>query len=125
MTRKRAKLKKQMPCFVFTLEMIGIAQEAMKLCEQSLQRTELLPPKMVFARETIQRVNDKFEAMSLSVDNLCLTTFDYNEKLVLAAAIRLYILDLLATPSTAQQEGKLKRSRQIERFALDQLQMKQ
>jgi hypothetical protein len=123
MTRKRAKLKRQMPCFIFTLEMVGIAQEAMKLCEQSLQRVELLPSKMTFARETIQRVNDKFKAMSLSGDSPCLTTFDYNEKLVLAAAIRLYILDLLANPSPAQQEGKLKKSRQIERFALDQLQI--
>lgn len=127
MTRKKKKKEKKAytPVFVFTLEMVHIAQEAMTLFEQPLQRAENQPSNMAFARETMQRVNSKLEAMSLSVGTLCLTTFDYNEKLVLGAAIRLYILDLLATPSTAQQERKLKRSRQIERFALEHLQIEQ
>ncbi|HEU5377872.1 MAG TPA: hypothetical protein VFV38_20805 [Ktedonobacteraceae bacterium] len=122
MTRKKKK-KRHPPVFVFTLEMIRIAQEAMKLFEQSFPCVDLPSSKTTFARETMQQVTGKLEAMSLSVGAVCLTTFDYNEKLVLAAAIRLYIFDLLATPSTAQQERKLERSRRIERFALEHLQV--
>lgn len=125
MTRKKKKMKGYTPVFIFTQETIRIAREAMKLFEQSLQETEIQPSKMLFARETMQRVNGKLEAMGLSVGALCLTTFDYNEKLVLAAAIRLFILDLLATPSTAQRERTLQKCRQIEFFALDNLQIEQ
>lgn len=113
------------PVFVFTSETICITQEAMKLFEQFLQRTESRPAKIAFAKETMKQVNGKLDAMSMSVGLMCLTTFDYNEKIILATAIRLYILDLLSTPLSSQREKELRKCRQIERFALDNLKLEQ
>ncbi len=119
MTRKRRKQRKQTPCFVFTLETIAIAQKAMKLFEQSLGRIASQSAKVEFAAETMRQVNSKLEAMRTSADLMCLTTFDYNEKIVLAAAIRLYIVELLATPFGSQRQRELQQCRGIEWFALD------
>jgi hypothetical protein len=40
MTRKKRKQQRHTPCFVFTLETITVAQKAMLLFEQSLERME-------------------------------------------------------------------------------------
>lgn len=93
----------------------------MKLYELALPRSKNQSSKLAFARKTMQAVNGKLDTMSKSVGALCLTTFDYNEKLVIATAIQLYTLELLTAPLTAQQERKLKECKQIERFALDHL----
>jgi hypothetical protein len=69
----------------------------------------------------MQQVNGKLEAMRASGGLMCLTTFDYNEKIVLAAAIRLSILDLLAVPFDMKRQKELQQCRLIERFALDHL----
>jgi hypothetical protein len=120
MTRKKRK-KNYTPCFVFTLETISIAQRAMKLFEQSLQRVENQRAKVAFAEETMQQVNGKLDTMKISVGAICLTAFDYNEKIVLAAAIHLYIVDLLSVPSDTQRQRELQQCQQIKRFALDRL----
>lgn len=121
MKRKKRKQKKHTPYFVFTPETITITQKAMRLFEQSLGRAGSPPAKMEFAAETMQQINGKLEAMRTSVGLICLTTFDYNEKIVLAAAIQLYALDLLAVPLNARRQKELQQCQHIERFALDHL----
>ena len=61
----------------------------------------------------------KLDTMKMSVGAICLTTFDSNEKLVIATAIQLYTLDLLEIPSHAGDEKKLRQCRQIMQFVLD------
>lgn len=123
MGQKKRKQKKQhaTPCFVFTLEMVTLAQKALRLFEQSLGRVESQPAKVEFAAETMRHINGKLETMRASVGLMNLTTFDYNEKIVLAAAIQLYTLDLLAVPLDARRQRELQQYQHIERFALDHL----
>ncbi len=120
MTRKKKKKNytPSPPCFVFTPETVTVTQKALKLFEQSLQRADHQRPKVAFAEETMNRVKGKLDAMCTSVGLMCLTTFDYNEKIVIATAIQLYTFDLLSTPSHSQREKELQKCRQIARFAL-------
>jgi len=74
-----------------------------------------------FAAEIMQQIKGKLEAMRTSVSLMSLTAFDYNEKIVLAAAIQLYTLDLLAVPPNARSQRELQQCQHIERFALDHL----
>lgn len=120
MTRKKRK-KNYTPCFVFTPETISIAQRAMKLFEQSLRRVENQPAKVAFAEETMQQVNGKLDTMKILVGAICLTTFDYNEKIVIAAAIHLYMVDLLSVPSDSRRQRELQQCQRIKRFALDHM----
>jgi hypothetical protein len=122
---KRKKKKRSIPCFTFTLETIQITQKALKLFEQSLQRVDHQRPKVAFAEETMNQVKGKLEAMSTSVGLMCLTTFDYNEKIVIATAIQFYTLDLLSAPFHSQREKELQKCRQIARFAQDNLKLEQ
>jgi hypothetical protein len=120
MSRKHKNRKPQsLRCFVFTPETIKLAQEAMKLFAQALTRAENQSAKAAFAREMMQQVNGKLDAMAKSVGVMCLTAFDYNEKIVLATSIQLYMLDLIAVSASSQREKELQRCRQIMRFALD------
>lgn len=96
-----------------------MTQEAMKRFAQALARAENRPAKAAFAREMMQQVNGKLDAMAASVGAMCLTSFDYNEKIVLATAIQLYMLDLITVSPSSQHEKELQRCRQIMRFALD------
>lgn len=126
MPKKKYKVKRRgTRVFVFTPTSLILAQEAMKLYEQSLQRARGEPSKLAFARETMVVVNGKLDTMSTSVGALCLTTFDYNEKIVLATAIQLYTLELLTSPPTLQRERKLKECEKIQHFALDHLEIQQ
>lgn len=113
---KRKKKKRYIPCFTFTLETIQVTQKALKLFEQSLQQADHQRPKVAFAEETLNQVKGKLEAMSTSVGLMCLATFDYNEKLVIATAIQLYTFDLLSDPFHSQRERELQKCRQIAPF---------
>ena len=119
MTRK--KRTRAIPCFVFTPETITLAQNALTCFEQGLQRRVSSSAKVAFARETMQEVNRKLAEMQATVGMLSLTTFDANEKIVLAAAIQLYTLDLLAEPVSPQRERALKHCRRLAQFAQDAL----
>ncbi len=122
MSRKHSNskpTKQPLRCFVFTPETITLTQEAMKLFAHALARAEERSAKAAFAREIMQQVNSKLAAMATSVGMMCLTSFDYNEKMVLAAAIQLYMLDLLVASASSQREKELQRCQQIMRFALD------
>jgi hypothetical protein len=125
MKRKHKHTHKKLSIFVFTPAGIALTQEAMQLYEQVLQQSTGEPAKIAFAKETMLMVNGKLDSMSKSVGDLCLTSFDYNEKLVIATALQLYSIDLLATPATARRERKLKLCQQVQRFAQDNLKVKQ
>jgi hypothetical protein len=93
--KRKKKKKRYIPCFAFTPATIQIIQKALRLFEQSLQQADQQRPKVAFAEETMHRVKSKLDAMSASVGQMCLTTFDDNEKIVIATAIQLYtFLDL-------------------------------
>ncbi len=119
MTRK--KRAAAVPYFIFTPETITLAQLALGTFELALQHTEEQASQVAFAEETLQEVKHKLDAMQASTGALGLTTFDANEKIVLAAAIQLYTLDLLATPASAQRERALKRCQRLARFAQNTL----
>jgi hypothetical protein len=63
---------------------------------------------VVFAEETMKRVKDKLTAMKQSVGLTCITTFDYNEKIVLTKAIQLYTVNLLLLPPHPRQAWELR-----------------
>lgn len=115
----RKKRKQPIHCFTFSPEMIQLAQEAMKLFARSLARAEGQSEKIAFAKDTMQQVEGKLGAMRASVGTMCLTAFDYNEKLVIATAIRLYMVDLRTASVSSQRERELKRCQRIMGFALD------
>ena len=113
MTRKKKKWSRSSPCFAFTSETITLTQKALNIFEHSLQRTDTQHPNVAFAEETIQGVKGKLDAMSTSIGLLCLTTFDYNEKMVIVTAIQLYALDLYLLPATSQRARELQRCHKL------------
>lgn len=116
----RKKSQQQPRCFVFTQETIKLAQEAMRVFAQGLLKLERekQDEKVAFARETMQQVNSKLDALRTSVDVIAFTTFDYNEKIVIATAIQIYAVHLLATPLSTQRQRKLQLCQQIMRGSL-------
>lgn len=124
MTRK--KKRKHTPfassCFVFTPETVRIAQEALKLFAQPLQRANRQEGKVVFAAEEMERVKGKLDTMSTSAGRMIVTTFDYNEKIILVTAIQMYSFELSLQPASFKREKELKQCRQITaHFAPDHL----
>lgn len=68
----------------------------------------------------MRRVQSKLATMSQAGDSPRLTAFDYNERLVITAAIRLYMIDLVSGPFHARREEELQQCQQIAaHFALD------
>lgn len=118
--RARSRSREQ-PVFVLTPESLAIAQQALKEFEQALQRTKGEPVRVAFAREVMQIVRDKLTALGTATGVPCLTTFDYNEKIVLATAMQLYRLALQAEQPTEQRASKLHACQCIEQFALESL----
>ena len=112
MTRRK-KPKRSIPYFTFTPATIKITQDALKLFEQSLQRTDHQHPKKEFAKETMKQVNSKLDTMSQCASLLYLTTFDYNERVVITAAIHLYTINLMSSPSCPEREEELAKCQQI------------
>jgi hypothetical protein len=115
----RKKQKPPLRYFTFSPEMVQLTQKAMKELAQSLARAEGQAEKVAFAEETIQQVKSKLDAMRASVGTMCLTGFDYNEKIVIAAAVQLYMVDLRAASASSQREREMRRCQRIMRFALD------
>lgn len=85
----RKKPKPPLCYFTFSPEMVQLIQKAMKELARSLARAEGQPEQVVFAEETIQQVKSKLAAMRASVGSMCLMGFDYNEKIMIAAAVQL------------------------------------
>lgn len=111
--------KKMQPPFVFSPEMIHVTQEAITIFAQMLAGAEGQPAKVAFAEETTRQVKNKLAAMATSVGTRCLTSFDYNEKLIIATAIQLYLLTPPDAPVSSRSEGEMRRCQRILQFALD------
>lgn len=112
----RQMQKRDNPFFIFSPATVTIAQGAMKLFEQNLQRVKSQPSTLAFAEKTVQQVNGKLDMMSKTVTRAYIITFDYNEKLVLLTAIQLYASNLLAAPAHPQRESELASCRQLIAF---------
>ncbi|HEU5379974.1 MAG TPA: hypothetical protein VFV38_31515 [Ktedonobacteraceae bacterium] len=125
MKRKKKQEHRETPIFLFTPQGVALAQEAMKLFEQALQRLRDDPVRLVFARETMRLVNGKLAALRTPTGARNLTAFDYNEKIVLATALHLAMGELFASPPTPQREEKLRECERIQQFALEHLEIKQ
>lgn len=110
--QKRFAVKRP-ECFVFTDETIALTQRALMLFEQPLHQADHRNEKVAFAEETMQSVKHKLEQMKQSVGLLCLTTFDYNEKIIIRQAILLYSIDLLEASPGAQREWEMRQCRHI------------
>ncbi|HET8843006.1 MAG TPA: hypothetical protein VFN35_16200 [Ktedonobacteraceae bacterium] len=116
MTRKKRKRQRKMvltPCFVFTPETITLAEKAIALFEAALGRAHHQKKKVAFAEETILEVKAKLANMKQSVGETLLTTFDYNEKVVITQALRMYSLDLLSMPPGTKRDRELRQCRHI------------
>ncbi|MGH2509427.1 MAG: hypothetical protein ACRDHZ_18775 [Ktedonobacteraceae bacterium] len=107
--------------FAFTPAMIRITQDALTLFAQSLQRVAHPDAKTAFATATMQQVKEKLDTLSQTCQAHYLTTFDYNEKIIIATAIQLYTLDVLVTPTYPQHDLILEMCRQIACFARGKL----
>jgi hypothetical protein len=116
MTRKKKRKRTSLAspsCFVFTPETVRMTQEALQRLEQPLSRADHQDGKVAFAAEEMERIKAKLDIMRTSVGRMVLTTFDYNERIMLVAAIQMYSVDLRSQPSTPRREKELKQCRQI------------
>lgn len=119
MARKKPRRQRHIriaPCFVFTPETITLLEKAIALFEMPLTRADHQREQVVFAEETVQRVKAKLVSMKQSVGEICLTTFDYNEKIVVRHALLLYSIDLLEASPGAQQAWELRQCRRISMY---------
>lgn len=113
MTRKKRKRKYQTAIFAFTLETIKLTEEAIKLLDQPLQRADHRETKVLFAEETMQQVKNKLNTMKQSVGLMCLTSFDYNEKVLMIQALRAYGLLLASLPMHDRQSRHIRQCHRI------------
>ena len=119
---KHKKRHKQQPLRIgiFSLAEIRLAQDAMKAFECWLHQAGHEVPKKAFAEETVILVKSKLERMQASLGHLEL--FEYNEHIVLLAAIQQYMADLPADSATSRQMEQLRQCEHIKAFALLALQ---
>ncbi|HEU5383362.1 MAG TPA: hypothetical protein VFV38_48800 [Ktedonobacteraceae bacterium] len=112
MKRRRGEKRRQAP-FAFTLETLTLTEEAIKLFEQPLQRGDQRDARVLFAKETMQRIKEKLGLMKKSVGLLCMVSFDYNEKILLIQTLRLYSFALLSLPWNARQAREVQHCQRI------------
>lgn len=111
--RKRQRHRRIAPCFVFTPETITLLEKAIALFEAPLSRADHKEEKIAFAEETVQHIKAKLANMKQLVGEMCLTTFDYNEKVIIRQSLLLYSLELLEKPSGPRQRKELQQCRRI------------
>ncbi|HEU5376584.1 MAG TPA: hypothetical protein VFV38_14195 [Ktedonobacteraceae bacterium] len=105
--------KKLQPPFAFTLETLTLTEKAIQLFKLPLQRADHRDAKVIFAKEMIQRIQEKLATMKQSVGLMCLVSFDYNEKILLIQALRLYSIALLSLPRNARQAREIRQCQRI------------
>jgi hypothetical protein len=113
MTRKKRRRKGQIACFAFTLETIKLTEEAIKLLDQPLQQADHRDTKVLFAEETIKQVKDKLTKMKRSIGLMCLTSFDYNEKILMIETLRAYSLLMSSLPGNDRQAREIRQCQRI------------
>ena len=110
--KKKAHIPKA-PILVLDQARVHLISEAIALFEQPLQRADHSDERVVFAAETIQGLKHKLQMMQEADGRPYLTTFDYNEKIIILQAILLYTFDLIGKPKTPQLEQKRRHCRAI------------
>lgn len=112
--RKWKSRKRVSPAvFVFTGETVHLTLKAVALFEQPLQQANHRDAKVIFAEETVQSVKQKLEAMRDAVGVACLTSFDYNEKIIIQQSMLLYTIELLDKPPGPQRDREMRQCRVI------------
>lgn len=96
-----APLQSDLPTFCFSQTMVQIARQAMQCFKRMLEQGTKQSAKRVFARQVMQQVNCKLEQMSQFVARPAVYSFDYNERVVLGAAVQLY-LDAISEALSSQ-----------------------
>ena len=116
MTRKKRKHQRNSriaPCFVFTPETATLVEKAIAVFEEPLSRADHKEGKIAFAEETVQQIKAKLIRMKQSVGEICLTTFDYNEKIIIRQSLLMYSIDLLEKLPGPRQTKELQQCRRI------------
>lgn len=122
MTRKKGKHQRNSriaPCFVFTPETVTLVEKAVAVFEEPLSRADHKEEKIAFAEETVQQVKAKLANMKQSVGEMCLTTFDYNEKIIIRQSLLMYSIDLLEELPGLRQAKELQQCRRIAMYFTD------
>jgi hypothetical protein len=107
MSKKKWRDRKATPIFAFTVQTVNLTLKAVALFEQSLQRANHLDDRQ------------KLEAMRHSVGAVCLTGFDYNEKVIIRQALLADSIELLATSPTPKKATELPQCRVIATYFTD------
>jgi hypothetical protein len=105
--RKKGQERRTVPsCFVFTPETVTLVQEALRVLEEPLARVQSHDAKTATIREVLASVREKFRSMN-TLGSMLLTTFDYNERLIVAAAVEMYLFDVWALPPGPARTRKI------------------
>ena len=113
--KKKAHIPKA-PILLLDQSRVRLISEAIALFEQPLQRADHSDRRVAFAAETVQGLKHKLQMMQEEDGRPYLTTFDYNEKIILRQAILLYMLELREKPDSPQRKRALQRCRSITRY---------
>ncbi|MGH2481996.1 MAG: hypothetical protein ACRDHW_20295, partial [Ktedonobacteraceae bacterium] len=84
----------QEPCIMLTRETIRTLQEALQQFEHTLARVNQQQQTAPFTAATLKQVQGKLHALG-QTDGTSVCSFDYNERIVLTAALHLLIVALL------------------------------
>ncbi|HZR43964.1 MAG TPA: hypothetical protein VFB12_27870 [Ktedonobacteraceae bacterium] len=102
--KKQWKKRKHPSCFLFTTATIDITMQGLQRFEQVLQRADHQNEKVVFAEKTVRQIKARLVAMQRSAS---LTVFDYNERVILTQAIRMYMLEVAIASQTTENARTL------------------
>lgn len=116
MKKRKGKKRRVVLCFVFTMETITTTKKALIIFEQPLEHANHSDEKVVFAAQTTQQIKDKLERMIKSVGQRCVVTFDSNERIIIAQALRMYVVHLFSTPTSSVRAKELQRCYQLTNY---------
>src|SRR5258708_3324402 len=114
--KKRKEKRRTVPCFVFTVETIATTKKALGIFEKPLEHADHGDEKVVFAAQMTKQVKDKLEKMIQSVGQRCVVTFDSNERIIIAQALRKYVVHLFSTPTSSVRAKELQRCYQLTNY---------
>lgn len=117
--QKKLFVARRADCFVFTRETLALTQAAITVFAGELRQADHKDEKVVFAEAMVQRVVQKLTLMQASVEHISLTTFDYNEKILIRQSMLMYTVELLGMPPGPKQAKALHHCRRIALYFTD------
>lgn len=120
MKRKQRAKQRLLIVDIFSPAEIKLAQDAIMRFEDWLSQLDKEEVNKAFAAETAILVKSKLERIRTTRDNAAL--LDYNENLLLLAAIQNYMTGLIANSPTPQLAGQIKQCEHIQAFAIQGIQ---